>query len=204
MRVTRVKICGVTSVQDLELCIDAGADAVGFNFYARSPRRVDLETARKLVQALAGRALAVGVFVDASYDQIEVVKARTGIGCVQLHGAEPPELLARLLPHAYKAIRMRDASSLVEARRFGGEHILLDAYVPGQPGGTGARFDWELAGELAAERRVTLAGGLEPANVAAAVARVRPYCVDVASGVEAAPGRKDAAKVREFIRAAKA
>lgn len=204
MRVTRVKICGVTSLQDLELCIDAGADAVGFNFYARSPRRVDLETARKLVQALAGRALAVGVFVDASYDQIEVVKARTGIGCVQLHGAEPPELLARLLPHAYKAIRMRDASSLVEARRFGGEHILLDAYVPGQPGGTGARFDWELAGELAAERRVTLAGGLEPANVAAAVARVRPYCVDVASGVEAAPGRKDAAKVREFIRAAKA
>jgi phosphoribosylanthranilate isomerase len=203
MRVTRVKICGVTSEQDLELCVDAGADAVGFNFYARSPRRVELETARKLVQALAGRALAVGVFVDASYDQIEVVKARTGIGCVQLHGAEPPELLARLLPHAYKAIRVRDASSLIEARRFGGEHILLDAYVPGQPGGTGARFDWELAAELAAERRVTLAGGLEPANVAAAVERVRPYCVDVASGVEAAPGRKDAAKVREFIRAAK-
>jgi phosphoribosylanthranilate isomerase len=201
--VTRVKICGVTSVQDLELCVDAGADAIGFNFYARSPRRVDLEAAKRLVQALAGRALAVGVFVDASFDQIEVVKARTGIGCVQLHGAEPPELLARLLPHAYKAIRVRDASSLAEARRVGGEHILLDAYVPGQPGGTGARFDWELAAELAAERQVTLAGGLEPANVAAAVARVRPYCVDVASGVEVAPGRKDAAKVREFIRAAK-
>jgi phosphoribosylanthranilate isomerase len=201
--VTRVKICGVTSVQDVELCVDAGADAVGFNFYPRSPRCVDVELARQLVQALGGRALAVGVFVDASLPHIAEVKARTGIACVQLHGAEPPELLALLLPHAYKAVRVRDASSLAQARAFGGEHILLDAYVPGMPGGTGARFDWALAAELAAERKVTLAGGLDPDNVAAAVARVRPYCVDVASGVEAAPGRKDAARVREFVRAAK-
>ena len=198
-----MKICGVTTMQDAELCVDAGADAVGFNFYARSPRCVDVETARRLVEALAGRALAVGVFVDASFEQIDAIKSRTGIGCVQLHGAEPPELLARLLPHAYKAIRVRDASSLVEARRFGGEHVLLDAYVAGMPGGTGARFDWALAAELAQERKVTLAGGLEPGNVAAAVARVQPFCVDVASGVEAAPGRKDPDKVRDFVRAAK-
>lgn len=201
---TRVKICGVTTVQDVELCVEAGADAIGLNFFARSPRYVDVGTARRLVEAIAGRALAVGVFVDASYDEIADLEARTGIGCVQLHGAEPPELLARLLPHAYKAVRVRDASSLEEARRFGGEHILLDAYVPGQPGGTGARFDWALAAELAGERYVTLAGGLEPGNVAEAVARVRPFCVDVASGVEHAPGRKDPGKVRAFIEAAKA
>jgi len=201
--VTRVKICGVTTAEDVELCVAAGADAIGLNFYARSVRCVDVETARRLVDAIAGRALSVGVFVDASHDEIAAVKASTGIGCVQLHGEEPPELLARLLPHAYKAVRVRDASSLDEARRFGGEHVLLDAYVPGMPGGTGARFDWELAAELAKERRVTLAGGLEPGNVAAAVARVQPYCVDVASGVESAPGRKHPDKVRAFIAAAK-
>jgi phosphoribosylanthranilate isomerase len=201
--VTRVKICGVTTVHDAELCVDAGADAVGFNFYARSPRCVDSATARQLVTALAGRALAVGVFVDASFEQISETRERTGIACVQLHGDEPPELLARLLPHAYKAIRVRDASSLGQARRFGGDHVLLDAYVPGMAGGTGARFDWALAAELAQERKVTLAGGLEPGNVAAAVARVQPFCVDVASGVESSPGRKDPGKVRDFIRAAK-
>jgi phosphoribosylanthranilate isomerase len=201
--VARVKICGVTTVEDAELCVDAGADAVGFNFYSRSPRCVDSDTARQLVAALAGRALAVGVFVDASFEQISEIKERTGIACVQLHGDEPPELLARLLPHAYKAIRVRDASSLAQARRFGGDHVLLDAYVPDMPGGTGARFDWALAAELAHERKVTLAGGLEPGNVAAAVARVQPFCVDVASGVESAPGRKDPGKVREFMRVAK-
>lgn len=198
-----VKICGVTTVQDVELCVEAGADAIGLNFFARSPRCVDVATARRLVDAIAGRALAVGVFVDASYEQIAEVKAQTGIGCVQLHGAEPPEFLDRLLPHAYKAVRVRDASSLAEARRFGGEHILLDAYVPGEHGGTGARFDWDLAAALAAERQVTLAGGLTPDNVAEAVARVRPFCVDVASGVEQAPGRKDPDKVRAFMKAAK-
>ena len=200
----RVKICGVTSVDDAELCVEAGADAIGLNFYVGSPRQVEIETARRVVEAIAKRALAVGVFVDASYAEIAAIKAETGIGCAQLHGREAPELLEALLPHAYKAIRMRDASSLEEARRFGGDHILLDAYVPGIPGGTGEHFDWQLAAELARERQVTLAGGLSPDNVAAAIAAVHPFCVDVASGVEAAPGRKDPAKVRAFIQAAKA
>lgn len=198
-----VKICGVTTVQDAERCIEAGADAIGLNFYSRSPRFVELEHARRIVEAIAGRALTVGVFVDAGYDQISACKAQTGIACVQLHGDETPELLARLLPHAYKAIRVRDEGSLAEARRYGGRHILLDAYVPGQAGGTGARFPWELAVELAKERHVTLAGGLDPDNVAQAVAGVRPFCVDVASGVELSPGKKDPAKVRAFIVAAK-
>jgi phosphoribosylanthranilate isomerase len=200
----RVKICGITSEADAELCVDAGADAIGLNFYAGSPRCVDADTARRIVSAVAGRTLAVGVFVDAGYDAIVELRERCGLGCVQLHGDEPPELLERFLPHAYKAVRVRGAQSLSEARAFGGEHILLDAYVPGIAGGTGARFDWSLAAEFARERKVTLAGGLHELNVAEAIAAVRPYCVDVASGVESAPGRKDERKVRAFIAAAKA
>jgi phosphoribosylanthranilate isomerase len=152
---------------------------------------------------VAGRALVVGVFVDASYDEIVETKRMTGIGCVQLHGDEPPEVVAKLLPHAYKAVRVRDAASIDQARRYPGEHVLLDAYVPGESGGTGQTFSWALAAELARERKVTLAGGLRPENVALAVAEVHPYCVDVASGVERAPGEKDLARVRAFVRAAK-
>jgi phosphoribosylanthranilate isomerase len=200
---TRVKICGVTRPEDAEASVEAGADAIGLNFFPKSPRCVDAATARRIVEAIAGRALAVGVFVDADAAAIEALRSATGIGCIQLHGDEPPELLASFLPHAYKAIRVRGPEALVEARRFAGEHILLDAYVPGMPGGTGARFDWSLAAQLAHERKLTLAGGLDPSNVAAAIAAVQPYCVDVASGVESAPGRKDPEKVRAFIQAAK-
>jgi phosphoribosylanthranilate isomerase len=200
-----VKICGVTQVADAELCIAHGADAIGLNFHPKSSRYIDPAGARAIVQAIAGRALTLGVFVDASFEQIERLKTETGIACVQLHGDEPPALLARFLPHALKAIRVHDAASLEHARAFGGEHILLDAYVPGQPGGTGQAFRWELAVELARQRRVTLAGGLTPDNVARAVATVRPFCVDVASGVEQAgdPRRKDPARVRDFIAAAR-
>lgn len=200
---TAVKICGVTSVAEAELCVEAGADAIGLNFYPRSPRCVDQALARKIVAAVGHAALTVGVFVDATLDAIRALQASAGFRCVQLHGDEPPELLAELLPHAYKAMRVKDEGSIADARRYGGEHILLDAYVPGEPGGTGHRFHWQLAVPLARERKVTLAGGLKPDNVADAVRAVRPFCVDVASGVEARPGLKDAAAVRAFITAAK-
>jgi phosphoribosylanthranilate isomerase len=199
----RVKICGVTSLDDALMCVDAGADAIGLNFWPGSVRRCEEQAAREIVAALGSRLLVVGVFVDAERGQIERLRDALGLGCVQLHGAEPPSLLESLLPHAYKALRVRGPEVLAEARRFGGEHVLLDAYVPGVPGGTGATFDWSLAAELARERRLTLAGGLTPENVADAVAAVRPYCVDTASGVESAPGRKDAARVRAFIERAK-
>jgi phosphoribosylanthranilate isomerase len=201
-----VKICGITCVEDAELCVAEGADAIGLNFYARSPRCIDVATAREIVAAVGARALTVGVFVDAGADEIARVRDGSGIRCVQLHGDEAPELLARFLPHAYKAVRVQDQSSIERARVFGGEHILLDAYVPGQAGGTGATFRWELATELARQRKVTLAGGLQPENVAAAVVQVQPFCVDVASGVESATSarRKDPARVRAFISAAKA
>jgi phosphoribosylanthranilate isomerase len=127
-----------------------------------------------------------------------------GLGCVQLHGDEPPELLAQFLPHAYKALRVRGPGVREEAVRYAGEFLLLDAYVPGVHGGSGARFDWNLALELAQQRKLVLAGGLTPDNVAQAVASVKPFSVDVASGVESAPGVKDPARVRAFIENAKA
>jgi phosphoribosylanthranilate isomerase len=200
---TCVKICGVTSVEDARICIDAGVDAIGLNFAVESPRRVSLEVARAIVQALPPNVLSVGVFVDADYAELMRVQRAVGLGCLQLHGDEAPELLERCLPHAYKAIRVRGAAVHDEVARYPGEHVLLDAYVPGHHGGTGARFDWSLAAAVAKTRKLTLAGGLHPENVAEAIATVRPFCVDVASGVEAQVGRKDPERVRQFISRAK-
>jgi phosphoribosylanthranilate isomerase len=199
----RVKVCGVTSVTDALMCVAAGVDAIGLNFWPGSVRRCAEDAAQEIARAVSGRALLVGVFVDAPEAEIARLKAAIGLGCVQLHGAEPPALVARFLPHAYKALRVRDAGVLAEVRAFPGEHVLLDAYVPGMPGGTGATFDWSLAAQVARERKLTLAGGLTPGNVGAAVRAVQPYCVDTASGVESAPGVKDADLVRAFVAAAK-
>jgi phosphoribosylanthranilate isomerase len=200
---TRVKICGLKLEDDALHCAEAGADAIGLNFWPGTPRCIDIATARRIVDAVGARVLTVGVFVDASEQEIADIRERTGIACVQLHGKEPPELVTRFLPHAYKALRVRDEASIDQARQFPGEHILLDAYVAGQPGGTGHTFSWQLASALARERKVTLAGGLHPGNVAQAIAAVQPYCVDVASGVESAPGVKDKDAVTAFIRAAR-
>lgn len=200
---TRVKICGVTSVQDARICAEAGADALGLNFWERSVRRCDPQIAREIALALAGKVLLVGVFVDATEAEIEDTRTRIGLDCVQLHGDEPASLVGRFLPHAYKAVRVRGADVLADVRRYPGEHILLDAYVPGVPGGTGATFDWRLAEQVARERKLTLAGGLTADNVAEAVRAVRPFCVDTASGVESAPGVKDPEQVRAFVREAR-
>ena len=198
----RVKICGITSLADALTAVEAGADALGLNFWPGSVRRVEEPVAREIANALRDKTLLVGVFVDAPEAEIERLRSEVGLGCVQLHGDESPELLARFLPHAYKAVRVR-ADVTAEVARFGGDHILLDAYVKGMPGGTGATFDWSLAADIARTRKLTLAGGLTPDNVAEAVRTVRPYCVDTASGVESAPGVKDPALVRAFIERAK-
>jgi phosphoribosylanthranilate isomerase len=202
-RMARVKVCGVTSVEDALMCSEAGVDAIGLNFWPRSVRRCPEQAARQIADAVAGRVLLVGVFVDAEEEEIARLRSALDLGCVQLHGAEPPALVARFLPHAYKALRVRDAGVLAEVRTFPGEYVLLDAYVPGAPGGTGATFDWSLAAQVARERKLTLAGGLTPRNVADAVRAVRPYCVDTASGVESAPGVKDPELVRAFVAAAR-
>ena len=200
---TAVKICGVTNVDDALMCVEAGADAIGFNFATTSPRYIAPELARTIVAQLPARVLSVGVFVDASYEELMAAQQHVGLSCLQLHGDEPPELVQRCLPHAYKALRVRDEGSIDAAARYPGEHLLLDAYVPGVHGGTGARFDWQLAARLSTSRKITLAGGLTPDNVADAVACVQPFCVDVASGVERSAGKKDAARVRDFVARAK-
>lgn len=200
---TRIKICGVTSVADALACVEAGADALGLNFWPGSKRRCGLDVARAIASAVGERARLVGVFVDAERAEIERVREATGLRWVQLHGSEPAALVEALLPHAFKALHVCDEATLEAALGYVGEELLVDASLPGIPGGTGRRCDWRLAARLASARRVWLAGGLDPSNVAEAIAVVRPFGVDVASGVERAPGIKDHERVRAFIDAAR-
>jgi phosphoribosylanthranilate isomerase len=152
---------------------------------------------------VGGRALVVGVVAGLSGEAMRALKDATGVGCLQLHGEEPAEDVAALLPHAYKAVRVASADDVARAAAMPGDYVMVDAKVGSVLGGSGHTFDWSLVVDLAARRRVVLAGGLTPDNVPAAVARVRPWCVDVASGVESAPGIKDMGRVRAFIAAAR-
>ena len=199
----RVKICGITNSDDARHAADCGADALGFVFYAGSPRCVTPEQARELVAGLPPFVTRVGLFVNEDPGRIRAIIASCGLDAVQLHGDEPPA--ACVLPpcRVIKGVRPRHAADLAALAAYPVAALLVDAAVPGQFGGTGQRADWELAARLAARQRVILAGGLTPANVAAAVRQVRPYAVDVASGVESAPGRKDPDLVAQFIRMAK-
>ncbi len=200
-----VKICGVTTVSDALACAELGASAIGLNFVEGSPRRIDVERAREIARAVKGTPLlVVGVVADLDVEGMRALVRDAELGCLQLHGDEAPETLVPLLPHAYKAVRIGTAEDVRHARRFGGDHLLADAKVTGALGGTGTTFDWSLVRELARERRLTLAGGLRPDNVADAIAEVQPWCVDVASGVERSPGIKDREAVRAFIAGAHA
>ena len=195
-----VKICGVTTVSDARSCAELGASAIGLNFVPSSPRRVTVERAREITHALrSSKVLVVGVVADLDVEAMRELVRDAELGCLQLHGSEAPEVLAPLLPHAYKAIRIATAADVEHARRFGGDYLLADAKVAGALGGTGETFDWSLVRDLARERRLTLAGGLRPENVAQAIREVEPWCVDVASGVEREPGIKDREAVRRFI-----
>ncbi len=205
-----VKICGVRSAADARACVELGASSIGINFVAASPRCVDVDTARSIVRAAHeanAKTVVVGVVADLDVDTLRALVRDAELDCLQLHGDESHETLRALLPHAYKAVRIATAADVERARAYPGDHLLVDAKVEGVLGGSGATFDWALVEELARERSLTLAGGLVPDNVERAVREVRPYCVDVASGVEGdprrAPGVKDLAKVRAFIEAAR-
>jgi len=198
-----VKICGIRSVLDARRCVAAGADALGLNFYPESSRFIDLSSAQAIAAAVGGQVALVGLFVNARESDVARIRDLLRLTFVQFHGDEPPDLVARFLPGAYRAFRARDSGLADEARRFSGDHVLVDAYVPGMPGGTGATFDWSLAVPVARERKVLLAGGLHPDNVSAAIRAVQPYGVDVASGVESSPGVKDPRLVERFVARAK-
>jgi len=197
---TRVKICGLTRPADVAAAVAAGADAIGLVFYPPSPRAVTPDLARELCGLLPPFVSAVGLFVDPTGDQVREVLRQVPLDLLQFHGEEPPGFCASCGRRWIKAIRMRpgiDLAALAEAYRDGAG-LLLDAYDPARPGGTGSAFDWgRIPAELAPG--IILAGGLDPDNVAAAIIRVRPYAVDVSGGVEAARGLKDPAKISAFI-----
>jgi phosphoribosylanthranilate isomerase len=201
----RVKICGITREQDLHAACDAGADALGFVFYEKSPRHVTSATAAALVHELPPFVQSVGLFVNATPAFIETVLKTVSLDLLQFHGDETPSDCARYGRPYIKAVRVNPDTDLLKcaADYETARGLLLDAYVPGVPGGTGERFDWRLIPE-AIPKAVILSGGLTPDNVADAVAQVRPWAVDVSSGVELAKGIKDAHKIAQFIARAKA
>lgn len=206
---TFAKICGITRIEDAELAAGEGADFLGLNFWPGSKRRVTPELAQVL--AAAARATApqvqlVGLFVDQSDGEIAGIAGALDLDVVQLHGDEPPSLVAALATRGFrvwKAHPVSGSADIAALNAWPADAHLLDAPSPGR-GGSGTSFDWAHAvAAVAAGYRVVLAGGLTPDNVAQAIAAVRPYAVDVASGVESAPGIKDAAKVRTFLAAAR-
>lgn len=204
----RVKICGVTRQEDAQVAWAAGADALGLNFYPRSPRYVEPATAAALARTRPALGALVGVFVNESPEVIRARVRECGLTAVQLHGDEPPEACAGFGVPVIKALRVRGPEDVARARSYVGAGdvatLLLDGAAPGYGGG-GVTFDWSLVARLVdVGVPVLVAGGLTPGNVAEAVRATRPYGVDVASGVEASPGIKDLEAVRAFIRAAKA
>lgn len=196
-----VKICGITSPQDASLAERAGADAIGMIFVSGSKREVDLGRAGAIASAVGPFVTKVGVFRDAPVGDVREAVRRLRLDAVQLHGTEGPDVVAALRPDVLviKALAFRLDLELETAEGYGADAILLDGVVAG----SGETFDWEAAKRFAGLSRLIVAGGLDPSNVAAAVAALRPYAVDVASGVEASPGVKDPVRLREFVARAK-
>ncbi len=199
-----VKICGITNEADALAATEAGADALGLMFYEPSPRNISLKAAAEIARKLPPFVIKVGVFVNAPEDVVLRAIGECGLNIVQFHGDETPDYCQLFPVMTVKAFRIRDAESLKALPDYPTDAWLLDAYVADKLGGTGAKFNWDLAVEAQKlGRPIFLAGGLTPENVGEAVRKVRPYAVDVSSGVEASPGKKDHEKVRKFIREAK-
>lgn len=203
----KVKVCGITNPEDARAAVAAGADALGFNFYTRSPRYLAPEAARQIISELPPAILCVGVFVNEdSAATVARMAAASGVAAVQLHGDESPEYCAELVgQRVIKALRVGKDFAPEQATAYRAESVLLDAYSASARGGTGETFDWELARrtrEVVAQ--LYLAGGLTVENVADAIAAVQPYAVDVCSGVELEPGRKDGVRMRAFVSAVRA
>jgi phosphoribosylanthranilate isomerase len=198
---TRVKVCGITRVEDALAAVKHGCDAIGLVFYEKSPRHIPVQRAAEIVAALPPFVCTVGLFVDASETDVHVVLKAVGLDVLQFHGNESPAYCAQFGIPYLKAVRVRPETNLVQYATDYAEAkaLLLDAYAEGVPGGTGQVFDWGLI-PTDLSMPVILAGGLNPANVAEAIRRVRPYAVDVSGGVEREKGIKDADKIAAFMR----
>ena len=211
---TKIKICGIKTLKDALAAIDAGADYLGFNFYSKSVRFIEKETCVDITSVLKReypQIKLVGVFVNSPVDEVKNILEICSLDLAQLHGDEMPEMFAQLVPRVFKAIRLstdfetdkRTVTDFVELRQGQVPALLVDAAVKGVYGGSGVTADWSAAAELAKRYPLLLAGGLTLENVADAVRQVKPWGVDVASGVESSPGEKDAAKLSAFVKAVK-
>jgi phosphoribosylanthranilate isomerase len=201
----KVKVCGITNREDARVAADAGADAIGLIF-AESPRRVSVEQARGIASGLPEGILKVGVFVDAEPEEVLRIAREVGLDYAQLHGDEPPETLAEIRDGGVgvmKALRVRNAEALAAVERYEADLFLLDAWSAEARGGTGARFDWELAKSLRGRDNIVVSGGLGPENVREAIEYFEPYGVDASSSLEERPGKKNGERVRRFVVAAK-
>jgi phosphoribosylanthranilate isomerase len=203
----KVKICGITNLKDARQALEAGAAFIGFNFYERSPRYITPSAAKRIMQGLPKKAKAVGVFVNEKEDTMLAIVRQIGLSHVQLHGEESPETVARLqrtIP-VIKAVRVRKSFSASQLSRYkNASAFLLDGFDGRRRGGSGKSFRWDIARHAKRAGHIFLAGGLTPDNLGEAIRSARPYAVDVCSGVEAKPGKKDPAAVIDFIRAARA
>jgi phosphoribosylanthranilate isomerase len=200
---TKVKICGITTLDDALMAAEAGADALGFVFFDKSPRHVDPHQAARIISQLPPFIQAVGLFVNADADYVNSTAELCRLDLIQLHGDESPAYCEGIRRRIMKAFRVRGMETVAQLSQYRVAGFLLDAYCKDAYGGTGKSFDWDCAVAAKEQGRIVLAGGLDPDNVASAVKRVAPYGVDVSSGVESLPGCKDPEKVRRFIRQAK-
>jgi phosphoribosylanthranilate isomerase len=195
----KIKICGITNLDDALYAAECGADALGFNFYKKSPRCIEPDKAAEIIAQLPPFIMPVGIFVNEREDKIREIQHQTCIQAVQLHGDESPEFCQRFGGRVIKAFQIKDKESLKTMAHFHVGAFLLDSYKEGVRGGTGTTFDWHLAVVAKTFGKVILAGGLTPENVAEAVKLVQPYGVDVTGGVERDKGIKDHAKIKKFI-----
>ena len=199
----RVKICGITNQKDAFAALDAGADALGFVFYNGSPRNIAREDAARIIEQLPPFIQTVGLFVNESIETINNIADLCGLDVIQLHGDETPQFCNSINRRVIKALRIKDISSLEPLESFNVAGMLLDAWSPSEQGGTGRTFNWDIAEIASQKKQIILAGGLSPDNVTEAIRKVRPYAVDVSSGVESSPGVKNHMLLRDFIRKAK-
>lgn len=198
----KVKICGITNVDDALATADFGADALGFVFYRGSPRYISPDEAKQIIKKLPPFIVTVGVFVDEKSDEVEGIMRHASIDVAQLHGHEPPEA-CMISKRVIKAIRVKELSDLEILKHYHVSAFLLDTYTPEFFGGTGQIFNWDIAVDAKQFGKIILSGGLNPDNIEKAIKWVRPYAVDVSSGVEEEKGRKDRRKLRLFIERAK-